>query len=105
MIKRCKHCNTRWGYRPRGLCKVCYYNLSIRKLYKPKTTNRSPLTDFNSKGRRCKPTNAVPGSEEKIQVLCKRAEKGQQLFHPKDNMLLTANYNKHRDKNLNIGYN
>jgi hypothetical protein len=30
------------------------------------------------------PTDALPGSEEKIRVLAQRAERGEQLWHPLD---------------------
>lgn len=31
-----------------------------------------------------KPTTALPGSEEKIREMTKRAQQGQWLFHPRD---------------------
>jgi len=31
-----------------------------------------------------RPTSALPGSEEKVEVMCKRAQRREQLFHPHD---------------------
>lgn len=84
--KICRHCNTRNVNRPRGLCWPCYYKPGVRDLY-PSTskyarrgvsgdnTNR-PLPDFK--------TEALTGTESKIQILELRAMLGQQLFHPED---------------------
>lgn len=30
------------------------------------------------------PTNAMPGSQEKIEVLARRIERGEELWHPDD---------------------
>ena len=82
----CRHCQKTHASRPRGLCWTCYYAPGVRDLY-PSTSKfarrgvgnfngAAPLPDF--------PTNAEPGSEEKIQILMARAQRRQALFHPDD---------------------
>jgi len=87
MKPMCQHCQTTRSNRPRGLCWTCYYTPRVRRLY-PSTSKfarrgvgnfcgTAPLPEF--------PTEAQPGSEEKIRILIKRAAKRQALFHPADN--------------------
>jgi hypothetical protein len=46
---------------------------------------RRGVSDFNGNtSEPVEPTEASPGSEEKILVLMARAEKGQSLWHPDD---------------------
>jgi hypothetical protein len=88
----CKHCKLAFGDRPRGLCRECYYNLGIRDCYpvilNPHTRRGSGLPlengDADHRPIPAQPTNAKPGSYDKILVLQERAAKGQQLFHPQD---------------------
>lgn len=94
----CRHCGMP-GERPRGLCSVCYYNPGIRSLYLS-LAKRSPLcARTNQEVQDCngnrplpeEPTDAPPGSDQKIKVMAERASKRQQLFHPHDaTMKLTA---------------
>ena len=82
----CRHCRRARVTRPRGLCWDCYYTPGVRDLY--------PITSkFGRRGsgvgnRRARPaafpTNALPGSLEKILVLTQRAELRQDLWHPND---------------------
>ena len=82
----CRHCGQGRVTRPRGLCWDCYYTPGVRELYpiQSKFHRRSK----NSGMRRAKtatcPTNALPGSLEKIRVLTLRAELGQELWHHDD---------------------
>jgi len=82
----CQHCQQAPISRPRKLCWVCYYTPGVRDLY-PSTSKfgrrgvanfngRSPLPTF--------PTNARPGSPEKVAVLEERARLKQSLWHPDD---------------------
>jgi hypothetical protein len=83
---KCQHCQKAQASRPRQLCWICYYKPGVRGLY-PSTSKfarrglgnfyvRSPLPAF--------PTNALPGSPEKIAVMHERARLKQCLWHPDD---------------------
>jgi hypothetical protein len=85
-VPLCRHCAQRSATRSRRLCWACFSNPEVRRLY-PITSpfarrgvrdffGRPPLPD--------QPTDAQPGSEEKILVLMERAQRGQSLWHPKD---------------------
>lgn len=76
----CVHCGV-MGTRPRGLCWRCHNQPEVRKLYRAATDNGVPYTGGSRRGE---PTNALPGTEEKIRVLEERAAKGLALFHPQD---------------------
>lgn len=63
---------------------------------KPNNQTDSDCEGSLTRVRRLKPlqppkesTEAPPGSEEKIKVLCQRASSGQHLWHPKDATLAT----------------
>ena len=86
----CRHCQKTKSNRPRGLCWTCYYTPGVRELY-PSTSKfarrgvgnfsgNAPLPDA--------PTDATPGSEEKIRILIERARLKQALFHPLDSIKL-----------------
>ena len=80
----CKHCKERVVCRPRGLCWNCYHS-PARKSYPVK------IEGYNGRvvsGGPCEPTDAIPGSEEKIRVLAQRVKSGQELWHPLDNRTL-----------------
>lgn len=84
----CLHCKRERYIQCRSLCNPCYANATIRHLY--------PVTqDSDRTGRpeellppfpreKPKPTQALPGSEEKIQVLMERVWSGQYLWHRED---------------------
>jgi hypothetical protein len=75
----CVHCKFSAPNRPRGTCWHCYYLPGVKELY-PSTSkyarrgvgNISPLLP-------CEPTDALPGSPEKIAVLAERVRLGQQM--------------------------
>ncbi len=76
----CRVCG-RIGTRPRGLCWSCFEDEAIRRTVTPQC-NRGITSGH---GRLpAKPTQALPGSEEKILVLEERAARGEALFHPLD---------------------
>ncbi len=79
----CSHCGVAANHAGRGLCKRCYNNRSVRVRY-PCTleianTNQAPAT-------LPEPTDALPGTPEKVRVLARRMQLGQQLYHPLDNL-------------------
>ena len=90
VIGVCVHCSKRrWSGRvgrwKRGLCWRCYENKRIRKKY-PMLPGSHPNQRGVVKAARkpCVPTTAMPGSEEKIEVLAGRVARGESLFHPRD---------------------
>jgi hypothetical protein len=84
----CRHCGMAPVNRPRGLCWHCWHDADVRALYPPSASK------FARRGNGCghggyqlpEPTDALPGSEEKIRVLEERARRREQLFHPLDAM-------------------
>ena len=82
----CRHCNQVKSNRPRGLCWSCYYRPGVRELY-PSTSKfaRRGVSDFNGRtALAAEPTDALPGTEDKVAVLAERARLGQSLWHPLD---------------------
>jgi hypothetical protein len=82
----CRHCGRARVSRPRGLCWTCYYTPGLRSLY-PSTSKfaQRGIEDFNGQGRLAiEPTEAFPGSAEKVEVLAERARRRQALWHPSD---------------------
>ena len=79
----CRHCGRRVVSRPRGLCWSCYYTPSVRDRYQPA---RIPgFNDFYGQADPpLKPTRALPGTLEKVEILEQRASRGQALWHPED---------------------
>jgi len=85
----CRHCakpivnTTR-----RGLCAGCYNTRLIRDQYPaPSPTacgTYRGIDHGNKQGELPEPTEALPGSPEKLQVLMRRARRGEKLFHAKD---------------------
>ena len=82
----CRHCGRTRVARPRGLCWNCYYAPGVRDLYQTtsKYGRRGPGNTFCRAKPATHPTNAAPGSLEKILVLMQRAELGQELWHVED---------------------
>jgi hypothetical protein len=82
----CRHCQKVRSNRPRGLCWSCYYTPGVRDQY-PSTSKyaRRGVSDFVGKIRlAAQPTNALPGTAEKVAVLMERARLGVSLWHPDD---------------------
>jgi hypothetical protein len=82
----CRHCQEAPVSRPRGLCWNCYYDPAVRDLY-PSTSKfgRRGVGNFHgSAPLPAFPTQAPPGSPEKIAVLTGRARLRQNLWHPED---------------------
>lgn len=85
-IAMCRHCSKVKINRPRGLCWSCYYTPGVKALH-PSTSKYAQRGVGNITGNRPLPkvpTDAEPGSEEKIAVLEERAKRGECLFHPRD---------------------
>lgn len=82
ICRHCKKCNVN---RPRGLCWGCYYTPGIKELY-PSTSplGRRGLGLGNRKPKPTTPTTHPPGTPGKAEVLRRRAERGEEMNHPKD---------------------
>lgn len=84
--KVCRHCRREPANRPRGLGWKRYYTPGVKDLY-PSTSKFARRGAGNITGVQplpAKPTDAVPGSAEKVAVLEARAAAGESLWHPKD---------------------
>jgi hypothetical protein len=81
----CRHCQKVQSNRPRGLCWSCYYRPGVREKY-PSTSKfaRRGVGNTNRKGDMPEPTDALPGTPEKVLVLEERARNNQCLWHPLD---------------------
>lgn len=81
----CRHCNKAKVNRPRGLCWNCYYAEGVRDLY-PSTSKYARRGVPNKSGAALPttPTQELPGTSAKVQVLIERAERGEELFHEFD---------------------
>ena len=79
----CVHCGKRKLARPRGLCNRCFADMGIRSLYPLVKPGHKGLT-FRRPKLPAEPTKAMPGTEEKMDVMAKRAAAGEQLWHPLD---------------------
>ena len=82
----CRHCGKAPVSRPRQLCWSCYYRAGVRELY-PSTSKFGRRGIGNINGNRPLPgfpTQAAPGTAEKIAVLAERALMKLNLWHPDD---------------------
>ena len=83
---KCRHCLRAPVSRPRGLCWSCYYTPGLRERY-PSTSKfgRRGVGNFNGNPPLpVFPTQALPGTSEKVAVLEERARLKQCLWHPDD---------------------
>lgn len=80
----CRHCQIKKANRPRGLCWGCYYSPGVKDLYPLSNKYRRGILDFNGQAKNTEPTKHMPGTKEKIEILIKRAQGKQELFHPLD---------------------
>lgn len=85
----CRHCCRIRPSRPRGLCWSCYYRPGVRGLYAALCNNYGGVARKGPVSARppAVPTDAMPGSDEKIDVLTARVARGEGLWHPKDRRL------------------
>jgi hypothetical protein len=77
----CRNCHQRFANRPRRLCWTCYYTPGVKDRFPalicPKHTPAAPRVVG------C-PTEALPGTPEKVAVMAGRYDRGEALFHPRD---------------------
>lgn len=92
---KCAHCHKR-KVKARGICEVCRFIPSVNEMY-PSTSPFAKKNHIPTKNLVLPtPTDAIPGSEEKLRILCERAAAGQLLWHPSDLSLLENNDEFHR---------
>jgi hypothetical protein len=99
MRKICQHCKVAMVNRPRGLCWSCYYKPGVRELY-PSTSKYARRGEGNQVAEPAlpdAPTQALPGTPEKIAVLAERVRRKQALWHPDDATGLPASVADDRD--------
>lgn len=86
MKNPCRHCGTSGYIHRRGLCQRCYDKKKIRHLHGPVSPFGNKALTYDCAGGRPlpKPTDAIPGSPEKIAVMAERFRKRQQIHHPRD---------------------
>lgn len=84
----CIHCKNAKVSRPRNLCWKCYYTDDVREQYPimdvPQNNRGACGKDFNKILPHAPPTKALPGTEDKISVMEKRAAEGRPIFSPED---------------------
>lgn len=89
----CRHCQRKPPNRPLGLCWSCYYLPGVRELYPSESKFSTHERGKGEKGEDidhverpvpAEPTEALPGTREKSDVLVRRAGQGEALWHPGD---------------------
>jgi hypothetical protein len=82
----CRHCHEGPVSRPRGLCWRCFYTPGVRDFYPTASKfGGGGLADFYGRAPPpVFPTQALPGTPEKIALLGERARLQQALWHPDD---------------------
>lgn len=84
----CRHCTRHKATRSRGLCFGCFITPEVKALYPPSTSafNNRGLghAGFCAAPLPAEPTDALPGTPEKIAVMKARAARGERVFHPRD---------------------
>lgn len=81
----CRHCSRDRANRSRGLCWACFERPAVRAKYAPARHRRGAAPDFYGRAPLPEsPTDAAPGSPEKVAVMAERASRGRALFHPRD---------------------
>jgi hypothetical protein len=86
MAKVCRHCGKGKVNRPAGLCWPCYYTPTVRDAFRSGHKNARRGVG-NLTGRRplpAEPTRALPGTQDKLDVMAARARRGERLWHPDD---------------------
>ena len=83
--KLCRHCGQRKINRPRGLCWHCYTLRSVRARHqhiKPRAVVR--MAQDVREPLPAAPTQELPGTQGKLDVLQRRLWQGESLWHPQD---------------------
>jgi hypothetical protein len=84
---KCRHCGAKEATRPKGLCWGCYYDPAVKALYPTtsKYANKGIWAGVNKESVvPPAPTDSLPGSGEKVDVMGARVARGESAFHPQD---------------------
>lgn len=79
----CRRCGRAGGIDRRGLCRPCYRDKGARRAYDRLSHQRSPVPQ-DGLVPPAEPCLAMPGTPEKVEVMARRAESGEYLFHELD---------------------
>lgn len=86
----CRHCGREARPRGRGLCWGCFADPELRTQYQPlprQPYRKLSYDDFNGGYQLAgEPTDSMPGSDGKIEVLAQRFDLKVSLWHPLDKM-------------------
>lgn len=82
--RMCQHCGKRVASRGRGLCWSCYEKTDIRSRYSCRKGYYPRQPAEGNDDFPIEPTEHMPGTAEKIEVLRQRAEAMAPLHHPQD---------------------
>lgn len=82
----CRHCGVNKANRPRQMCWTCYYAPGVKELYVSQCVYTRKGLGLQAGGL---PLDTLicpylPGTPGKIEFMADRAERGVQVFHPKD---------------------
>ncbi len=86
----CRHCGKTKLLKARGLCANCHSRPHVRWRYASQSkyaqteARLGVPADFMGLGEPTEPTDAIPGTSEKKDVLRERVQRRQQLHHPED---------------------
>lgn len=81
----CRHCGRGRCLERRSLCQRCYLEPDVRPLYPPESRRgRQVHGEPHSLPTPAAPTDARPGSEERIEAMRLRYERGEHIRHPAD---------------------
>lgn len=89
----CRHCGKTNAIDRRGLCRGCYRTPIIRAGYGVLTGQTAYFDETRYDFPLGLPTEAEPGTEEKIRVMEMRAEMNLRVTHPLDNHYCTRKNN------------
>jgi len=86
MRRICRHCEEYPVSRPKGLCYRCSKTPGVRGMYPTtsKYARRGVGRNDDAGVTLPLPTDALPGTPEKLAVLMRRAASGKRLWHPDD---------------------
>lgn len=88
MSQLCLHCRQSGSIASRGLCQACYADLDIRLRYPVGQALRQGVAQTEGHVEP-EPTRTIPGTEERIVELARRAESGERLWTPGDLTIAT----------------
>ena len=101
-LKWCRYCTRKLARRPYQLCIRCYLTQKIRQLFEPEFEHERLVQQSGSYSLPqagltipSEPTDARPGTDEKIRVFSERVDKGEHLFHPDDFTTLPVRFEEY----------